>query len=321
MHMADLLTYDSGQVRRETFSLDALRQARERGSRIWVDVSEQERDVLGSFEQAFGLHHLTIEDLTNLRTRIKIEDFDDYLFIILYSIRKSDHDIDLIELDFVIGNGFLITNHPGTLETFETIKQNNEKLALLFKKGIDFLFHRLLDKEIDNFFPVLEQLDEEIETIEENVIAKATPELLRRIHVVKRQIATIKHITLPQREKIASLAKGEHTFISPACQIYFRDIYDHAIHVSDSIETYRESASNTLDIYLTSVSNTMNEVMKILSIIATIILPLSFVTGLYGMNFQTLPGAENPSGFWVLLLFMIAFSLLLVMFFRSKRWI
>ena len=317
--MADLFYYD-GALHSEQLTLENLQRLQSMNAKVWIDVYEQKDEILDVLSNAFGLHHLTTEDLKNLRTRVKIEDFDNYLFIILYGIKKEE-DVDLVEMDFVLGENFLISNHPGRLDSYEQLKKNEEKLTRLFDKGMDFLLHKLIDKEIDNFFPVLEYLDEEIEGIEDEVIKKPNPQLLGKIHKIKSQITHIKKITMPQRDKLSFLAKDDHKFISMDAKIYFRDIYDHAIRVSDFIENYREAASNTLEIYLSSISNNMSEVMKVLSIIATIMLPLSFLTGLYGTNFRVLPGADNPYGFWAMALIMFALAMLMLLFFRSRKWL
>lgn len=317
--MADIIYYD-GSLHKELFSIEKLQELRKSDTKLWVDVYEQKEDVLDALARVFQLHQLTVEDLKNLRTRIKTEDFDEYLFIILYGVKKTD-GIDLVELDFVIGQNFLISNHTGKLDSYEELKKNEEKLVHLFSRGLDFLLHKLIDKEIDNYFPVLEYLDDEIETIEDSVIKKPSPELLGKIHKIKSEITHIKKITIPQRDKISFLAKEDHVFISSEARIYFRDIYDHAIRVADFVENYREAASNTLEIYLSSVSNNMSEVMKMLSIIATLILPLSFLTGLYGTNFAFLPGSESPYGFWTMVGMMLALAVLMLLFFKSKKWL
>lgn len=290
-----------------------------KNKKIWIDltnISKQEAELL---QKTFNLHHLTTEDLINQGTRIKVEEFPNYLFGVFYGVKK-EKSIELQELDFILGTNFIITNHKKEIATFTELKKNPDKLKLLFEKGIDFIFHHLLDHEIDNFFPVLEEIDDNIEEIEEEVTKRAKPELLQKILKIKRKIVVIKKSVLPQREKIGFLAKNNYKFISKNAIPYFRDIYDHAIRVADSIDNYREAVGSTFDAYMSAVSNSMNEVMKTLSIIATIALPLGVISGIYGTNFTVLPGQNFSYGFWMMLLGMFSVIGVMLVFFKKRGW-
>ncbi|MBU0666211.1 MAG: magnesium/cobalt transporter CorA [Nanoarchaeota archaeon] len=286
---------------------------------LWIDVTNMTKDESKLLEAAFGLHQLTSEDLLNSCTRIKNEEFPEYLFSVFYGI-KNTKKIELTELDFVLSKKFLITNHKIKLDSFEKLKQNNARLEALFKKGLDFLFHDLLDQEIDNYFPVLETIDDQLEKIEEEVTKKPKPELLNKILQLKRQIIFIKKTAIPQREKISFLMKEQSRFLSKKITPYFRDVYDHSIRVSDSIENYREAIGGTFDAYMSAVSNNMNEVMKVLSIIATIALPLTVISGIYGTNFTNLPGAGFKYGFLTMILLMILMCFGIIYFFKKRKW-
>ncbi|MFH1642251.1 MAG: magnesium/cobalt transporter CorA [Nanoarchaeota archaeon] len=293
--------------------------AKLKDKKIWVDItniSKQESILLG---KTFNLHHLTIEDIFNSNVRIKIEEFPEYLFCVFYGIRKTKQ-IELLELDFLIGSNFIITNHKKDIGSYNELKKDGAMLESLFAKGNEFVFHKLLDMEIDNYFPILETIDDQIELIEEKVTQRPTPELLQKIFKLKRSVVLIKKATFPQREKISFLAKNEYKHISKKSLPYFRDIYDHAIRVSDAIDNYREAISNTFDVYMSAVSNNMNEVMKTLSIIATIALPLTVISGIYGTNFSVLPGQHFAFGFWVMIAFMIMMVLGMLYYFRRKNW-
>ncbi len=287
--------------------------------RLWIDVTNITKEEEGLLKTSFSLHSLTAEDLLNQGTRIKVEEFSDYLFCVFYGIKK-EKSIELQELDFIIGKDFIISSHKKEIATFTELKKNPERLAGLFEKGADFIFHYLLDKEIDNFFPVLEEIDDQIEDIEEEVTKKVRSELLQKVHKMKRTIVLIKKTALPQREKISFLAKNDYRFISKKSIPYFRDIYDHAIRVSDSIDNYREAISGTFDAYMSAVSNNMNEVMKTLSIIATIALPLGVISGIYGTNFDILPGQHFAYGFWIMLLGMFSVIGLMIVMFKKRGW-
>jgi magnesium transporter len=312
--MIDLFYYDKIVKKGTIKDLDKLKD-----KKIWIDVTNITKEEADKLKLRFNLHPLTTEDLFNQGTRIKVEEFSNYLLCIFYGIKK-EKSIELQELDFILGKDFIISNHMKEIETFTELKSNPEKLSLLFEKGVDFIFHRLLDKEIDNFFPVLEDIDNQIELIEEEVTKRARPELLQKILKLKRRIVLIKKSVLPQREKIGFLAKNDYKFISKKSIPYFRDIYDHGIRVADSIDNYREAVSGTFDAYMSAVSNNMNEVMKVLSIIATIALPLGVISGIYGTNFDILPGQHVTNGFWIMILGMFSVIGVMIYVFRKRGW-
>lgn len=290
-----------------------------RRKKIWIDITGITKDESIVIKSFFGLHPLTAEDLITPNARIKVEEFDDYLFCVFYGIKKSK--IELIEIDFVVGKNFVISNHSKPIKSIEELKGDYEKVGNLLSKGVDFVFHRILDMEIDNFMPSLESIDDEIEDIEEKVTEKPSPELLSRILGLKRKMVMLKKVVFPQREKVSFLTKNDYRFISENAKPYFRDVYDHAIRVHDTVENYREAIGNTFDVYMSSVSNSMNEVMKVLSIIATIALPLTVISGIYGTNFSVLPGQGFAYGFWIMILAMVLLCVFMLFYFRKKRWI
>ena len=286
---------------------------------VWVDVNDITNEEMELLKDKFSLHPLTAEDLFNQNIRVKVEDFPNYIFCVFYGMKKGK-TIKLFEMDYILGKNFLITNHKEVIESFENLKKDDERLIRNFNKGLEFLFHKLLDMEIDNFFPVLESFDEKIERLEEEAIRKPNSKLLSEILKTKRFVVQVKKVSIPQREKIGFLAKNESAFISKKSIPYFRDIYDHMIRVADIIDNYREDIGNAFDVYMSTISNNMNEVMKVLSIIATIALPLTVISGIYGTNFSNLPGSGMMYGFWIMILFMILMVLGMLYFFRKREW-
>lgn len=282
---------------------------------IWVDVTSITPKEAALLKERFSLHPVTIEDISNSNVRVKVEQFPDYLFCVFYSIKKAK-EIQLTEVDFIVGKDFIITNHQKEIPSTKYLKENPSKIS--DKK--DFLFHKILDMEIDNYPPILEIIDDQIEDIEEEITKKATPSLLSEVLKIKRQLVAIKKISFPQREKISLFTKNTYPFISKRSLPYFRDLYDHVIRISDTVENYRESAANTFDVYMSAVSNNMNDVMKTLSIIATIALPLTVISGIYGTNFANLPGENNPYGFWIMIIAMFLLSVFMVLFFKRRKW-
>ena len=251
--------------------------------------------------------------------RIKVEEFDKYLFCIFYGIKNSKA-LDMYELDFVLGKDFVISNHKKPIETFEELKKDRERLETIFKKGEDFILHELLDREIDNYFPLLENVDDEITRLEEQVSKKPRPRVLSELLKLKRHVILVKRKVSEQREKVSFLAKRDYKFISRDAVPYFRDVYDNTIRVSDSLDNSRELIANTYDVYMSTMSNNMNEVMKVLSIIATVFMPLTVISSIYGTNFLVLPGAHNLYGFWFMLLGMFLLSGTLLFMFRKRGW-
>lgn len=290
-----------------------------KNKQLWIDCTNITKEEAKLLKTIFDLHPLTKEDILNSNTRIKTEEFNNYLLCVFYGIQKTKK-IELTEIDFIIGKNFIISNHIKQLEAVEEIKKNNEKIENLFKKGNDFILHKLLDNEIDNYFPVLDKLDDQIEFIEDQAIKRPKPKLLSKVLELKRLIVRIKRTTLPQREKISFLTKGDCKFISKKSLPYFRDVYDHAIRVSDIIDNCRDSIGNAFDVYMSTISNSMNEVMKVLSVIATIALPLTVISGIYGTNFDVLPGQHFLFGFWIMIFAMILLSLGMIYFFKRRGW-
>jgi len=290
--------------------------------KYWIDITNINESESNILRDVFGIHHLTIEDINKKVTRIKIEEFNSYLFCVFYGIDKKGKSDDFIlyELDFIIGKNFIITHHRNNLETYSNLQKNKEKIKFLLSSGPEFVLYKLLDKEIENYFPILELLDDEIESIEEQIVKTPKPEHLAKVLNLKRALRLVKKGTYQQREKLSFLTKNDLGFISKDALPYFRDVYDHSIRVSDSIDNYRESVSEAFDAYMSAVSNNMNEVMKVLSIFATLALPMTVISGIYGTNFRVLPGSQGEFGFWGMILFMVLFLSGMLIFFRKRKW-
>ncbi|MBI2549213.1 magnesium/cobalt transporter CorA [Candidatus Woesearchaeota archaeon] len=312
--MIDLFYLDGELKRADLKDLATLKD-----KKLWLDVTAITKDEAEQLKNILQLHPLTVEDLVKQNTRIKIEEFPDYLLCVFYGLRKN-RSVELVELDIVINQTFLITNHLNEIPSFTRLKNAPDQLEPLLTKGPDFLLHKILDMEIDNFFPVLEELDDQIEQIEELVTKKPEPVLLTKILQLKRKIVLIKKVVIPQREKLSFLAKNEYRFITKKALPYFRDVYDHSIRVADTVDNYREAIGSTFDAYLSATSHNLNEIMKVLSIIATIALPLTVISGIYGTNFVVLPGANTSYGFWVMVGAMALLVTFMISLFRKRGW-
>lgn len=313
--MIEVFYYEDGLKQGSVEELESLKD-----KQLWLDITDISKEEGKLLRSIFNIHPLTIEDLRKTNVGVKIEEFEHYMFCTFYGISKNG-DYNFTELDFVIGSNFLITNHRDPVASYTLLKTSPTKLQSLFKKGNDFIFHKLLDFEIDNYLPVLENLDEEIDDIEREITKRTRRDHISRIQDLKYKITSIKKITLPQREKLAILSKTDNPFITEAAKPYFRDIYDHTIRAADMIDNYKDAINNSFELYMSSMSNNMNEIMKVLSIFATISLPLTVVSSIYGTNFVHLPGDTHPYGFWIMIGVMIFISFGFMLFFRKKNWI
>lgn len=289
---------------------------------LWIDAEKITQAEVNILQQEFNLHQLTVEDILKQQTRIKVEEFPDYLVCVFFSLKEGrKKQLLAVEYDFVLGKNVLISSHLLPSISCRYLQEHLEALQKLLKRGPDFVFHKLLDSEMGHLFTIVDRLDYDVEQLQEKATRRPSQALLRSILNLKKEITRIKRITLPQREKMSYLAKNDYPFISKKAVPYFRDVHDQAIRVSDLVDGYRESINNTFDLYMSSVSNSMNEVMKMLSIIATIALPLTVVSSIYGTNFGVLPGSGSKYGFWVMIGVMVIAVLLQVRYFKKRKWV
>jgi magnesium transporter len=313
-----------GIIVKELSDFSALSEKLTKDGLHWLDVvGTLDQDLLLSLEENSILHPLVIEDIHSTNQRLKIDYFPDYLFIILKAINYQQNDnLDLEQVSFLIGQQFVFTFQEYPPNQFDPIFERlRSQKSRLRKFGADYLAYALLDLLVDNYFYILEDFSEQFDELQESIVVDPSPELLQTIYSLKKEVIIIRKATWPLREVINQLSKQDSDFISQENIIYFRDIYDHVIQIIDTIETYRDILSGMIDIFMTSISNKMNEIMKVLTIIATIFIPLTFIAGVYGMNFQYMPGLAWRWGFVVILSLMILIAIGMIIFFRKRRWI
>ena len=249
----------------------------------------------------------------------KLEDFEKYLFIVLKAIayNQNSKTIEIEQQSFIIGPNYVISFQETEGDTFENIRDRiRSAKGKIRKMGADYLVHGLMDSIIDNYFTILSVMGEEIEVIEEQLVKDPEPEVLSQINALKRNLIFLRKSVWPLREVISGMQRNDSKLIKTTTMAYLRDIYDHTIQVIDTIETFRDMASGMVDVYLSSLSNRTNDVMKVLTIIATIFIPLTFITGLYGMNFDFIP--ELHAFAWGI---MIVISAVMLIYFRKRKWI
>jgi len=294
-------------------------------TRTWINVQGlQQVDTLQTLADAFGWHPLVVEDIVNTSQRPKLEDYGDYLFIVLKRLSASNHSkkIQVEQVSMIQSSQYLVTFQEGADEAFcDVIQRLHKDMGRIRKLGTDYLAYEIIDAIVDQYFGVLEQLDQNIEVLEDEVLDNPGPQSLQKLHRIKRDTITIRSSVWPLREAIHHLQHSDSSLVTKSTSIYFRDVYDHTATVIESVEISRDILSGMLDVYLTSLSNRMNETMKVLTVIATIFIPLTFLTGIFGMNFRYMPILEWEWGIHLLLLLMFFLGGSLLVYFRRKRWI
>ncbi|CAN5398055.1 magnesium/cobalt transporter CorA [soil metagenome] len=320
----------TGSELTETKVIADVERAYGAGATIWVDIgteSGEDKPALDHFfVKVLALHPLTVEDLWSERTLPKIEDFDRYLFVLAHAVRRDDDGkICTAEIDIVCGPRFVVTHHDRDSRSVDAVRDELARSSRLLEKGTGWVLHALLDHLVDHYIPVFDELDDVVEKLERDVIAKAgTPagrKLMGRIFDLKRELQHLRRIVAHQRETLVRLSRGEFAAIPKDAIPFFRDVYDHFARITDLAEGYRELVTQAMEAYLSVQSNRMNEVMKTLTLISTVMLPITFVAGVYGMNFDLIPGMHSPMGFYVCCAVMLAIALAIVGFFRYRKWL
>ncbi len=309
----------------------------EHSSITWIDLKGLgHEETLRQVGEVFQLHPLLLEDIVNVPQRPKVQDSAKQLLIIARMVvltgtldENSLHSAFITEqVSFVVGSNYVLTvQEEPDYDCFETVRSRlRDGRGTIRKKGADYLMYALLDSIIDGFFPVLEAYGEALELLEDEVVANPTAHTLEKIHQMKRDLITLRRAIWPQRDAINSLIRDENPLIGDEVRLHLRDCYDHSVQVMDMVETYREVASSLMDVYLSSVSNRMNEIMKFLTVISSIFIPLTFIAGIYGMNFNpeksrlNMPELNSPYGYVICLGVMASVAVGMVTFFWRKGW-
>ena len=295
--------------------------------RIWVDVVLDDSGDWIELAESLGLHSLTIEDTLNPNSRIKVEPYDGFLFVVVrdaeFALETPEpYDFETWNLNLYVGPNFLITVHSRVSAAIENVRRRIAAGPELLDRGVDYLAYQVLDALIDSYFPLLDKIDEFVDDLETDIFEKTNrQETLSCIFDLKRTLLALRRHQAPMREATSTLANRPSPYLTAGTQVYLRDVYDHVVRQVESIETYRDLLTGALEIHFSVVSNRMNEVMKALSIIATVILPATWVASIYGMNFDWMPFLHSPYGFWYAMFIMAAVSVVLMFFLRRKRMI
>lgn len=321
-----IVDFDEHQfVESEVSEIDACLPYLQKDSVTWFNITGiHDTEFISRIGSQFNLHSLVLEDVVDSEQRPKIDDYGEYLFIVLKMLyaEKSAKTIVHDQVSIVITPTYVISFQTVDGDTFDPVRNRiRQGRGRIREKGSDYLAYALIDTIVDNYFKVLEDLDDKIEELEDRVISEPRTEILQEIQHLKKEMLYIRKSTWPLRDIINTLLRGESSVIKDDVSVYLHDLYDHTIKVLDTVETYRDMLSTILDIYLSSLSNRMNEVMKVLTIMASIFIPLTFITGIYGMNFKRMPELEWNWAYPVLLGIMTIIIIGMLLWFKKRKWI
>ncbi|NQT22203.1 MAG: magnesium/cobalt transporter CorA [Candidatus Omnitrophica bacterium] len=323
--MLELLLYENdGNCRVIEKLEDIKKEVKNKDALLWLNVEKPTEKDMELLIQCFNFHPLAIEDCLTSIQRPKIDRYDDYLFIVLHAATLSPHKdkATSLELDTFIGQNFIVTVHMKPIKSVASARSRCIKNPQILSKGPAHLFYTIADSLVDNYFPILAQLDKDIEKTEQLIFKDHASENVSKILNLKEIVLTLRRFIGPQREIVNFLARGDYQpTISADLSIYFRDIADLLARISDTLDGYRDILTNILDGFTSVTSNKLNEIMKVLTIIATIMMPLTLVTGIYGMNFQFMPELNWKYGYFVILFIMLSIGGSMLLYFKHKKWL
>jgi len=322
----ELFTYDESEVTEQKFDrIEDCLAAIQPSKRTWLNIDGlHDEKIVEQIGAHFSLHSLMMEDILHTDQRPRVEEFEDAgsVFIVSRMVYASGDDIRSEQLSFVLGKNFVLTfqEQPGDVlnPVRERLRAGKGRLR---SRGCDYLTYALLDMIVDHHFLLLESYGNTIETIEESIVESPKEVDRHSIHSLKQGLLVLRRSIWPMREVVAQIERGDFKLFQKSTRVYIRDLYGHIVQAMDSIESYRDALGSLHDMYMTFVSNKMNEIMKVLTVIATIFIPLTFLAGIYGMNFNNMPELHWKYGYFIVLGLMVAVAVLMLVFFRRRRWL
>ena len=321
-----VIDYDQESLRElEPKTVEECFPFKETPTVTWLNVTGlHDIEVLEKFGKHFALHPLVLEDVLSTEGRPKYEDFGTYVFLVLKTLHYDDaaHELRVEQISLILGSNFVISFQEIEADPFDPIRERiRTGKGRIRRMGPDYLAYALMDAIVDNYFAILEKIGDHTEALGVRAVEDPDPAVLHSVQTLKGELSYLRRFVWPLREVISGLQRGESELIGKETEIYLRDVYDHTIQVMETIESFRDVAAGMFDTYLSSVSNRMNEVMKVLTIIATIFIPMTFVAGIYGMNFQLMPELGWRWGYVGALLVMLGTAVAMLVYFRTKRWL
>jgi magnesium transporter len=295
-----------GRFHRNLHPRDLVTALQQGTGALWVDIDSGNRHQHALLEKVFKFHPLAVEDTLNPDTRVKLEEYSGFLFLVMRGLgfcesTADPYDLETFDLYFFLGKNFLVTVHGERAPAIDAMSERLVRTPDALGRGVAWLMHSITDASVDAYFPIVDQIDEFVNGLEERVFVKFDQSALRDIFSVKSLVLRLRRHLAPQREVFNILTNRPTPLLTPDTQVYFRDVYDHVLRINESLETYRELLSSTLDSYLTQVSNRLGQITKALSVVATVSLPFVVVSGMWGMNFTNIPLQHSGHGFWTML--------------------
>ncbi|NYT17540.1 MAG: magnesium/cobalt transporter CorA [Methanomicrobiales archaeon] len=321
-----VMDYDAEHVEeRKVGAIEECFPYRDTETVTWINIDGlANTEVIEKIGRHFSIHPLILEDLLNTDQRPKMEDLEDYLYLNLKMLMlpEGSREIRVEHVSLIVGKNYLLSFQEDIGDVFDPVRERIRKEGgRVRKSGPDYLAYALIDNIVDNYFVVMEKIEEWVEALEEELVINATRESLQKINRLKKDMLFLRKAVWPLREMILALEREESPLIREDTHIYLRDVYDHAIQVIDTLETFRDMVSGMIDIYLSGLSYRMNEIMKVLTLIATIFIPLTFVAGVYGMNFRYMPELGWEYGYYTIWGIMITIVVIMLAYFRKRQWI
>lgn len=315
-----------GNVRTNLTPTEIVAAVKSGTGRIWVDVDSHLGNEWLALAETIGFHPLSIEDTLSSESRIKLEEYEGYLFVVARDANfnadtPDPYDFETSNIYLFIGVNFLISVHEARSRATVTLAERLHAGPEIMDRGVDYLTYAILDTLVDLYFPMLDEIDDFVDQLETEIFEKHTAnETLGKIFELKRTLAALRRHHAPMREILATMANRPTRYLQAATQIYFRDVYDHVVRQVESIETFRDLLTGALEIYFSVVSNRTNEIMKALTVVGTFLLPATWIASIYGMNFERMPFLHHPLGFWFAMAIMLGISFVLLGYLRLKHW-
>ena len=321
-----LIDYDQERLEtHEDISVDRASSFKETATVSWINLSGiHDVSLLEEFGKRFDFHPLALEDILNTQHRPKLEEFEGYSLIILKMLFFDDQGqaINTEQISLLLGPNYVISFQELEGDVFDGVRDRLQRSnGRIRHRGPDYLAYALIDSIVDSYFHILEKIGDQLVQLEEELISNPDSSMLTTIHHYKRELLLLRKSVWPLREVISQMHKEDSPLISEGTQIYLRDLYDHTVQVIDTLEMYRDTVTGLQDLYMSSVSNRMNEIMKVLTIMASIFIPLTFIAGIYGMNFEYIPELKWRYSYFVLWGFMASCAVAMLVYFRRKNWL
>ena len=323
--MRETFLYQADGRLKTELTVEEIEQAlKDPGVMLWVDINQPEDEDIDMLTNIFKLHPLTVEDCIMPNARPKLEKFKDYLFLIMYAIElhpEQEEEVRTVELDFCLGKNYLVTVHSDYIGSLDTNKLRVKKESPIIKQGADFLLYAIIDSLVDSFFPIIKMFDDRVDDMSDDLFREPTQKTLSKIYYLKNEIMFLRRAVAPQADVINLILRSDLELIKAVNLAYFRNIYDNLVRLNDIIGTSRDIINGALEAYVSVMSNRLNEIMKTLTVIATIMMPLTLIASIYGMNFRFMPELDSKFAYPAILGIMVVIAVAMLAYFKRKKWL